>query len=394
MTRLGYILYILFLLGNAFLYNIKVYSQISNFTLDSQRLLNSKIQIGKNNKKFLTAKDQLLKDAEDVLKFNQYYSVTFKIIPPPGGSIHDYYSVSGYRWQDSSKPEGTPYRKIDGKVNPEAKNMNDPAMLKNLSEDVFTLGLAYYFTNEEKFAQKSRSLLSAFFLNKETKMNPNFEFSQMIPGIANSGGATISATALIPVVEGIQFIRKSQSWTPDDQRNMEQWFSKLLSWMLYSQKGKSQSLSKNNIGTYYVLQTSVYALFIGDYDLAKSIIERKAFALIDEQINSEGALPYELRRATPWNYVTYDFTAWDELVEVAKKVNVDLLTYKNKNGASIKDAFDWLIPFATGEKKWNYGNDKVSSGMALSVLNRIKCVDYSNITKNYSTNLNYKVILY
>ena len=33
---------------------------------------------------------------------------------------------------------------------------------------------------------------------------------------------------------------------------------------------------------------------------------------------------------------------------------MDLWRYETKDGRGIRKALDWLIPFATGEKKWDY----------------------------------------
>jgi len=49
-------------------------------------------------------------------------SVTDKGMTPPGGSKHDYLSLSAYWWPDDSTPDGLPWVRKDGHVNPASKN--------------------------------------------------------------------------------------------------------------------------------------------------------------------------------------------------------------------------------------------------------------------------------
>src|SRR5437867_8489598 len=72
-------------------------------------------------------------------------SVTAKQPTAPGGDKHDYMSLSPYWWPDPNKPDGVPYMRKDGLVNPErAKYDLDP--LDKLTKAVDSLSIAYYMT--------------------------------------------------------------------------------------------------------------------------------------------------------------------------------------------------------------------------------------------------------
>jgi hypothetical protein len=45
---------------------------------------------------------------------------------------------------------------------------------------------------------------------------------------------------------------------------------------------------------------------------------------------------------------------WFDVAGLAEKAGVDLWTYKTSKGAGIRQALDWLLPYAIGEKQWNY----------------------------------------
>lgn len=73
------------------------------------------------------------------------------------GDKHDYMSMGPYWWPDPSKPDGLPYIRKDGQRNPELDKL-DRNKLGDMSKAVTTLGLAYYFSGDEKYAAKSRRL--------------------------------------------------------------------------------------------------------------------------------------------------------------------------------------------------------------------------------------------
>src|SRR5436305_1129232 len=72
------------------------------------------------------------------------YSVMHKKLTPPSGDKHDYYSVGPYWWPDPSKPDGLPYIRRDGEVNPARNdNQTDSREIHDMFGTVQTLALAY-----------------------------------------------------------------------------------------------------------------------------------------------------------------------------------------------------------------------------------------------------------
>src|ERR1700741_327346 len=66
----------------------------------------------------------LIKQADDALRTGPF-SVMEKKLTPPSGDKHDYMSVGPYWWPDPSKPNGLPYIRKDGQVNPERYAIKD-----------------------------------------------------------------------------------------------------------------------------------------------------------------------------------------------------------------------------------------------------------------------------
>lgn len=79
---------------------------------------------------------------------------------------------------------------------------------------VNALSSAYFLTGKEDYAKKSAELLRVWFLNPDTKINPNLDYGQGIPGKSKgSAGGIIDTVQLIPMIDSVRMIEKSQSWT-------------------------------------------------------------------------------------------------------------------------------------------------------------------------------------
>jgi hypothetical protein len=319
--------------------------------MDGEVMEKNKLLIEQNDPTLAKAKEVLMESAQKVLQ-GDTYSVTYKDKDqiPDGATAHDYVSLAPYMWPDPSKKDGMPFIQKDGRRNPLAAAYKDGAMLNGLCTDVQLLGLAYYFSSDEVYAERATFLLRVFFMDSETKMNPSFDFSQIVMGKKSSGGNVISANHLLKAIDGIQLIKSSKYWTERDQMAMQKWFSSLLDWMKNSPKGKIEAKRQNNIGTFYTIQATTFALFVGNGSLAKKIIEERAYHNIEAQIDKDGKMPLELKRATPWSYVNYNLSAFYDLMKVSLRLGVDLWDYRSEESGSIKQSYEWVESFLEREQ--------------------------------------------
>ena len=331
-----------------------VSAQNNNLILLDAKLMLSKKNAYKNGDAQVTKQVQLVIESADEFLLVKPESVMDKIMEPLSKSKHDYMSVGPYWWPDSSKPDGLPYIRKDGERNPTINNITDHQFLNNLDNRCKFLALAYFFTENEKYASKAQELLSVWFLNPDTKMNPNFNFAQAIPGLNNGRGiGIIESRAFINIGDWICLLKDSKSFNNSDRNGIIEWYKAYLNWMLTSENGVDEQHTKNNHGTYYDLQIASFALFTGNTDLVIKTIEDSK-KRIDLQIDFNGKQPLELERTNAYSYSTMNLEGWFNMAILGDKVGVDLWNYTNKKGGNLNKGLNWLIPYAFEEKEREY----------------------------------------
>jgi hypothetical protein len=324
------------------------------FLLDAKQLQETKARILAGDKDFAPAMAKLENDARKAIASGSF-SVVTKEPTPPSGDKHDYMSQAPYFWPDPKSPNGLPYIRRDGERNPEINKITDHRSLDQMVAAVDTLALAYYFKGDEAYAAKATQLLRAFFLEPATRMNPNLQYAQAIPGVNTGRGiGLIETRGLTHVVDAIGLLGDSKALTPTERAGLHDWFARFLQWMLESKNGRDESAAKNNHGTYYDLQVTSFALFLGNKDLAENVVRTARAKRIALQIEPDGRQPLELARTRAWSYSVGNLEGLMQLARLGESVNVDLWNYQTTEGRSIKRALDFLLPFALGEQKWTY----------------------------------------
>ncbi len=287
------------------------------------------------------------------------FSVTHKTMVPPSGSKNDYLSISPYWWPDPTKEDGLPWIRKDGKTNPVSKTSDtDSVRIGYFTRSVRALAIAYYFSGDEAYAEKAIEYIRMWFFDPETRMNPNMNFAQGVPGVApgRRSGLIDSRGLADRLLDAIAMLSKSAHWTEADEKGIKAWYGEYLHWLLNDELSggpEGEAYSENNHGTWYDLQVAGIACFLGKEKLARTMVN-KGKMRIDTQFDKEGKQAHELARTRPYHYSYFNLTALVGLAQVGAKVGVDLWHYESTNGASIEKGIEFLATYHDPDKAFPY----------------------------------------
>ena len=292
------------------------------------------------------------------------YSVMNKHTTPPSGDKHDYTSLARYWWPDPSKPDGLPYIQRDGVTNPDAEGPDsDYAQLSKMAGNVETLSLAYFLTGEERYADRAAQLIRVWFLDPETRMNPNLNFPQAILGLVpGRKTGVLDGRKFNLVLDGIVLLSGSPALSASEQADLHAWFSQYLNWLKTNKIAQDESASANNHGTYFDVQIMHVALFAGDTAYAKQIAEEAIPKRILSQIEPDGTQPKELARTISLHYSFFNLEAMFLLARLSEHTGVDLW---HAGDSRIRMALNFLAPYADPARPWPYPDIDEASRMRL-----------------------------
>lgn len=280
-------------------------------------------------------------------------SVLDKTQTAASGDRHDYFSFAPYWWPDPRRPDGLPYVRDDGRVNPAARRGTDRVAFGDTCAAVETLGLAFWFTGDSRYARKAATLTRTWFLDPATRMNPNLEHAQAIPGLNHGRGiGIIESRGLIGLADGLTLLAGSDAWTPEDAGAMTRWLADYHRWLTTSRHGLDEAAAENNHGSWYDAQVVALALALGRDGDARTVLLAVPARRITRQIEPDGRQPLELGRTKSLGYCLFNLEALLLLARLGERVGVDLWAFSTADGRSLRAALRQVAPYADPRKTW------------------------------------------
>ncbi len=274
-------------------------------------------------------------------------TVAEKNIIAPSGDKHDYISMGPYWWPDPNKPDGLPYIRKDGERNPEIEKL-DRFKLSRFIRSVKTLTYAYYFSGNERYANKAVDFMRVWFLNEDTRMNPNLNFGQMIPGHNQGKGrgeGLIETYDFVEMLDCVNILIEGEIVKGVELQGIKEWFGHFLEWMLTSETGLDEKASENNHGLSYDVQVVAYSLFAEQNKVALEYIVNFPKDRLYKQIEPDGSQPLELARTLALHYTIFNIEHMLDMCYLAKSVNIDLYPLESGDGQSIGKAIAFAAQY-------------------------------------------------
>jgi len=316
------------------------------------------VQSTEATKSMTEAYERLIEEAELAMNDGPF-TVTDKGMTPPSGSKNDYMSISPYWWPDETKSDGLPWVRYDGKTNPASKTAEtDSKRIGHFTRSVRALALAYYFSQDEKYARQGIEYVRTWFINDETKMNPNVNYGQGVPGRAEGrrGGIIDTRTLADRMLDSIAILSLSPLWTDTDETKITQWYSDYLDWLIVDDLSggpKGEAYAENNHGTWYDFQVASIAYFLGNETLAKQMVQ-KGKMRVDTQFEKDGSQPHEIERTRAYHYHYFSLDPLVGMAQIGDKVGIDLWNYENKKGGSLAQGIQLMATYQDPESAWPY----------------------------------------
>lgn len=283
-------------------------------------------------------------------------TITATSSPRSAGGPHDFFSEGDYWWPDPAHPDG-PYVQRDGMTNPDNFVAHRQALIR-LSLQVPALAAAWTLTRDARYADHVLRHLRAWFVDADTRMNPNLLYAQAIHGrVTGRGIGIIDTIHLVEVVRAAEVLDAGGAMTKADVAAVRDWFDRYVTWMTTHEYGIAERDAVNNHGTCWVMQVAAFARFAGRDDLTRFCAARFREVLVPHQIAPDGSFPEELRRTKPYGYSLFNLDAMATTCELLSTPQDSLWRFQTSDGRGIGHALAFMAPFIADKRTWPYPAD-------------------------------------
>jgi Alginate lyase len=281
------------------------------------------------------------------------WSVTFQ--RPSGLNVNagpnDYVSEGPYWWPDPKNPSG-PYIRKDGQRNPGRFEGNREDLGK-MSDAVLALGMGAYLLGKAGCGEHANQVLSVWFVDPKTRMNPDLQHGQMVRGISTGRGTGIIDTvSLIHAAQGAALLEAAGGLDAGVAQGVRRWFADYLKWLNTSKYGLDEKSSGNNHATWWTAQAAAFAVFTGDAAAQRMCWDHYRKYLVPTEIKPDGSCPLEEERTASLSYSSYNLDAFATVCRLAQMAGVDLWNFRSSKGICVEKSFTYLMPYVARPDNW------------------------------------------
>jgi hypothetical protein len=272
------------------------------------------------------------------------------------GTNHDFYSEGDYWWPDEKNPNG-PYIRKDGLTNPANFTTHREALIR-FSQLSGALASAYVLTNDKKYTDKLALHLKAWFMNQDSKMNPNLLYAQAIKGVATGRGIGIIDTVhLVEVTKAIRAIEHSSALSKAELEVIKSWFRDYLNWITTHEYGIAERDNGNNHSVCWTMQVAAFADLIKDTKTMDFCRNFYKTSLLPNQMDKDGGFPLELKRTKPYGYSLFNLDAMTSICQILSTKQDNLFAYTTPDGKNLELGIKFMIPYIENKSLWPFQHD-------------------------------------
>lgn len=300
-------------------------------------------------------KQQILQEVSWAL-LQQPITVTASYSKRSSGGIHDFFSEGDYWWPNPASAD-SPYIQKDGVTNPDNFVDHRLAMIR-FSKIMGALASAYLLENKPEYVVAALTHARAWFVDTDTRMNPNLLYAQAIKGrFTGRGIGIIDTIQFLEVVQALMILEKSGASDPKLMQAIRAWFEDYLTWLTTHKYGIDEMNSLNNHGTCWVMQVAEFAKFTRNEKMLNFCSERYKNTLLPVQMAMDGGFPKELARTKPFGYSLFNLDAMTTICHILSTPKNNLWKFSLTDGRNIQKGLEFMYPFAANKEKWTFKQD-------------------------------------
>ena len=295
-------------------------------------------------------RDRILKAAVNAL-VTEPVTITKYHAPFTEGGTNDFYSQGESWYPNPAAPNGLPFHQQPGTVNPDIFTEHRKC-LTQLRDNVAALAAAYKLTGNSRYATVAAEWLRVFFVDPATRMKPNLNYAEAVPGVYR--GRSIGTSDTVPMAEvakAIKAVQDSPGFPENIRDGVKQWSSDYLEWLMTSTNGDDVANMGNNHSVVYWLQVAAFAELVGDQDQLTTCRTRfKSFLL--PQVGADGAFTRVPKART---YVTV-LCVSEELADLCQIISTsddDLWHFTTPAGRTLRANVDYIAPYLEDKTRWS-----------------------------------------
>lgn len=328
---------------------------------------------------------QLIKTADKEIKNKAKYSVMSKTLSPRSGDFHDYFSPWGatLAHRDLEMASTDPAEVLKAKVILKRRELRatlriDYLRLSNCFRNLTVLALAGFFTGEWKYSRKSADQVRMWFINPNTRMNPNINFARCdsIAGHSYGSSSGLNEVADLPfVLDAFRLLHRAKALSDDDMSGLWKWMRKYTGFLNKGLPARRAYFSSSRLGPLFDLHSASVGTFLGDFPMIlrhTSLARGRMFSHFGG-VNIFGHLLKPIAgddimiasNNRSMHDATEELLIWATLSLVSERVGINMWrftsrTRENRDGSKdpmLKLAVKAALPYFARKSRWDFNDN-------------------------------------
>ena len=291
-------------------------------------------------------RERVLAEATDALK-RPIETVTSRKAPRKDADPHEFYSELTFAQSDLVPRTARAFR-------------DHATLVRQFSNTVAMLTAAYVLTRQEAYALRAGQHLYAWFVQADTRMNPQLAFAGYDAGGRSNVGSPAGVADGVPLAEiarAMSFLVDTAALSPPDIETTHRWFAGLLDWMNTAREPVIAREAKDHSASAWLLMASAVSRSLRDSAVLDACTHRFRKPTLRNQINAGGTFPREITTAFPFRNTLLNFELLCASCQLLSTSFDPLWQYELEDGPGMRAVAALLFPVLRDPGKWPYVAD-------------------------------------